>query len=115
MKTFGGRLGCGIMLVITFVASQPFLFAWAWGGAHCEPQPTCRNQNNMSTLMFLAGIITYACVAGFLFRSAVNFAASRTESGGYSLPFMAGSIIAAAAVIGGSLWAGLRLVETLLS
>ncbi len=106
-------MGCGITFVVAFAASMPVLFVWAWGGAHCEPVPGCRNLNNLNTLMLMAGILTYACVVGWLFRSTINFIAKKLESQGFSLPFMGSAIAAAAIVIAVSLWAGLRLADAL--
>ena len=71
--TKGGLLGCLVALGFVPVASMPFLFALAWGGAHCEPVPQCQRSAELIVLIALAGVLALAALLGFAVRALFNW------------------------------------------
>lgn len=69
-------------LAFLFVVSIPFLFVWAWSGAHCEPKPECQRFAGRAVLVELAVIIALAGLMGASVRALVDWAVRRRRAGG---------------------------------
>jgi hypothetical protein len=73
-------------LVFLFVVSFPFLFVWAWSGAHCEPKPDCQRFAERAVLVELAVIAGLAVLTGACVRALVDWAVRRRRAGSDGQP-----------------------------
>ncbi|HYJ84274.1 MAG TPA: hypothetical protein VEW26_15690 [Allosphingosinicella sp.] len=69
------------LLFFAFVAF-PFLFVWAWSGAHCEPKPECQRFAERAVLIELAVILGLAGLMGASVRALVDWAFRRRRAEG---------------------------------
>src|SRR5687768_17092067 len=69
----------GLLAALLFFpfAALPFLFVWAWSGAHCEPKPDCQDFAGRAVLVELAVILGLAVLAGASVRALVDWALRR--------------------------------------
>jgi hypothetical protein len=67
-------------LVFLFLVSIPFLFVWAWSGAHCEPKPDCQDFAGRAVLVELAVILALALLMGTSVRALVDWAFRRRRA-----------------------------------
>ncbi len=69
--TKGGLCGCFAALFFAWAAGMPFLFVWAWSGAHCEPVPQCHQEAELGALAPIAVVLALAALLGFAVRALV--------------------------------------------
>lgn len=73
-------------LVFLVVVAFPFLFVWAWSGAHCEPRPDCQRFAERAILVELAVIAGLAVLTAASVRALVDWAIRRRGTGGGGRP-----------------------------
>lgn len=69
-------------LVFLVIVSIPFLFVWAWSGAHCEPRPDCQRVAERTVLVELAVVAVLAVLTGASVRALVDWAFRRRGADG---------------------------------
>jgi magnesium-transporting ATPase (P-type) len=66
--TKGTAFGCLTAFVVFTCVSFVLFFAVAWGGAHCEPVPSCQHENERRFLLEMLFLLLFVAVLGFLVR-----------------------------------------------
>jgi hypothetical protein len=66
--TRGTPYGCLAAAVLVTILAVPLLFALAWGGAHCEPVPSCQRGGELHFFMQLAILLACAALLSALVR-----------------------------------------------
>jgi hypothetical protein len=69
----------GFLAAAAFAAlmAVPLLFAWAWGGAHCEPAPSCARAVERNMAIAAGVVAAFAVLLGLAVRATVRWRMQR--------------------------------------
>ncbi|WP_186456925.1 hypothetical protein [Sphingomonas suaedae] len=69
VRSGGAALGCVAATLLFISVGFMLAFVLAWTGAHCEPQPTCKQSAQFAALRNFAVLLGAATVLGFIVRT----------------------------------------------
>ena len=100
----GGVCGCVAAAAFMVVVSFPFLFIWAWGGAHCAPVPECQRAVERTLEIRLAIIFALAVPVGIGIGFAVKWLLGRADLGGRAQGLAIAGIFALGVLLSLAYW-----------